>query len=151
MARTSSMRGGRPRQFKSEINVVPYIDVMLVLLIIFMVAAPLTNPGVINLPTAGKSASPPSEYIQITLKADSAATIGVAGQNNGQKNGGGGDVETAGSRTALIAKLRTLHEQNADMPVMISAEKDIKYDEVIQVISEAKKVGIVRVGLATKQ
>ncbi|MFI4939239.1 MAG: ExbD/TolR family protein [Burkholderiales bacterium] len=150
MARISSMRGGRPRQFKSEINVVPYIDVMLVLLIIFMVAAPLTNPGVINLPTAGKSALPPSEYIQITLKADSAATIGVAGQNNGRKTGGG-EAETAGSRAALIAKLRALHEQNADMPVMISAEKDIKYDEVIQVISEAKKFGIGRVGLATKQ
>ena len=44
----SSMRGGRTRKFKSEINVVPYIDVMLVLLVIFMVAAPLATPGVIN-------------------------------------------------------------------------------------------------------
>ncbi|WP_428214341.1 biopolymer transporter ExbD, partial [Enterococcus casseliflavus] len=57
----SSMRGGRPRKFKSEINVVPYIDVMLVLLIIFMVATPITNPSVINLPTAGKSTQPPSD------------------------------------------------------------------------------------------
>jgi biopolymer transport protein TolR len=146
MARISSMRGGRPRQFKSEINVVPYIDVMLVLLIIFMVAAPLTNPGVINLPKAEKSALPPPEYIQITLKADSAATIGVTGQKDGN-----GETETAGDRPALIEKLRALHGQNADMPVMISAEKDIKYDEVIQVISEAKKLGIGRVGLATKQ
>jgi biopolymer transport protein TolR len=119
---------------------------MLVLLIIFMVAAPLTNPGVINLPKAEKSALPPPEYIQITLKADSAATIGI----NSQK-GGSGEAETAGDRPALIAKLRALHEKNADMPVMISAEKDIKYDEVIQVISEAKKFGIGRVGLATKQ
>ncbi len=55
MANTSSsLRGGRTRKFKSEINVVPYIDVMLVLLVIFMVAAPLTNPGVINLPKAEK-------------------------------------------------------------------------------------------------
>ena len=145
MARISSMRGGRPRQFKSEINVVPYIDVMLVLLIIFMVAAPLTNPGVINLPKAEKSALPPPEYIQITLKPDSAASIGVTAQK------GGAETETAGDRPALIEKLRALHERNADMPVMISAEKDIKYDEVIQVISEAKKLGIGRVGLATKQ
>jgi biopolymer transport protein TolR len=146
MARNSTMRGGRPRQFKSEINVVPYIDVMLVLLIIFMVAAPLTNPGVINLPKAEKSALPPPEYVQITLKADSAATIGIAGSKNGH-----GEAETVADRPALIAKLQALHEQNAEMPVMISAEKDIKYDEVIQVISDAKKMGIGRVGLATKQ
>jgi len=141
----SSMRGGRGRKFKSEINVVPYIDVMLVLLVIFMVAAPLTNPGVINLPTAAKSALPPTEYIQISLQADTSATIGI----NGQKSGG--QPEKVGGRGALMQKLRTMHDAQPDMPVMISADKDIKYDEVIQVISEAKKIGISRVGLATKQ
>jgi len=146
MARNSSMRGGRPRQFKSEINVVPYIDVMLVLLIIFMVAAPLTNPGVINLPKAEKSALPPSEYIQISMKLGSAATIGIAG-----KKGHGREVDTVGDHAALLSKLRALHAENADMPVMIAAEKDLKYDDVIQVISDAKKMGINRVGLATKQ
>ena len=75
----SSMRGGRTRKFKSEINVVPYIDVMLVLLVIFMAAAPMVNPSVINLPTAGKSALPPPEYIQISLKPDEAASIGITG------------------------------------------------------------------------
>jgi biopolymer transport protein TolR len=142
----SSMRGGRSRKFKSEINVVPYIDVMLVLLVIFMVAAPLTNPGVINLPTASKSALPPTEYIQIALKPDTSATIGI----NGQKSGAG-QPEKAANRAALMKKLAAFHEANPDMPVMISADKDIKYDEVIQVISEAKRLGINRVGLATKQ
>jgi biopolymer transport protein TolR len=142
----SSLRGGRTRKFKSEINVVPYIDVMLVLLVIFMVAAPLTNPGVINLPTASKSALPPTEYIQIVLKPDTNATIGI----NGQKSGTG-QPEKAAGRVALLQKLAAFHEANPDMPVMISADKDIKYDEVIQVISEAKKLGINRVGLATKQ
>lgn len=141
----STMRGGRGRKFKSEINVVPYIDVMLVLLVIFMVAAPLTNPGVINLPTAAKSSLPPTEYIQVSLKPDTTATIGI----NGQKSGG--QPEKVGGRSALAQKLRTMHEANPDFPVMISADKDIKYDEVIQVISEAKKIGINRVGLATKQ
>jgi biopolymer transport protein TolR len=141
----SSMRGGRQRKFKAEINVVPYIDVMLVLLVIFMVAAPMTNPGVINLPTAEKSALPPTEYIQIVLKPNAAATIGINGK------GGNGKLETAENRAALLRKLRSLHETNNAMPVMISADKDIKYDEVIQVISEAKKYGINRVGLATKQ
>lgn len=144
MANTS-MRGGRSRKFKSEINVVPYIDVMLVLLIIFMAAAPLTNPGVINLPTAAKSALPPTEYIQISLRPNASATIGI----NGGKNTG--EEEKARSRTALLEKLRMMHQENPELPVMISADKDIKYDEVIQVISEAKKLGINRVGLATKQ
>ena len=140
------MRSGRSRKFKAEINVVPYIDVMLVLLVIFMVAAPLTNPGVINLPTAEKSALPPTEYIQIALKPDAAATIGI----NGQKSGVG-KADTASDRPALLQKLRALHEKNPGMPVMISADKDIKYDEVIQVVSQAKKFGINRVGLATRQ
>ena len=143
MANTS-MRGGRSRKFKSEINVVPYIDVMLVLLVIFMVAAPLTNPGVINLPTAAKSALPPTEYIQISLQPDTSATIGINGKNAGGE-------EKARSRAALLEKLRAMHQGNPELPVMISANKDIKYDEVIQVISEAKKLGINRVGLATKQ
>jgi biopolymer transport protein TolR len=146
MANNGSLRGGRSRKFKSEINVVPYIDVMLVLLIIFMAAAPLTNPGVINLPTASKSALPPTEYIQISLKPDAAATISI----NGQKSGSG-TAEKVANRSALTQRLEALHEANPELAVMISADKDIKYDEVIHVISEAKKLGFERVGLATKQ
>jgi biopolymer transport protein TolR len=142
---SSSLRGGRTRKFKSEINVVPYIDVMLVLLVIFMVAAPLTNPGVINLPTASKSALPPAEYIQISLKPESAATIGIRSQKNS-----GAKPDVTNGRVDLIRKLDALHNKTPDMPVMISADKDIKYDEVIQTISEAKKLGINRVGLATR-
>lgn len=146
MPDSSSLRGGRKRKFKSEINVVPYIDVMLVLLIIFMVATPVTNPGVVNLPTAAKSALPPTEYIQIILKPDSSATISI----NGVKSGGG-KTEKASNRSTLLQKLRTMHEDKPELPVMISADKDLKYDEVIQIISEAKKIGVDRVGLATKQ
>lgn len=142
---SSSLRGGRSRKFKAEINVVPYIDVMLVLLVIFMVAAPLTNPSVINLPTAEKSALPPSEYIQILLRPDAGPKIGVNG-----KQGGNNQAETVADRGALLKKLRLLHADNPQFPVMIAADKDSKYDDVIQLISEAKKMGINRVGLATK-
>ena len=145
MSGSSSLRGGRPRKFKSEINVVPYIDVMLVLLVIFMVAAPMTNPSVINLPTAGKSTAPPNDYIEIALKPDASATIRV----NGPKSGGA-KLQTASGRGDLTQKLQALHGENPDLAVMISADKDIKYDEVVQVISAAKKLGITRVGLATK-
>src|SRR5450830_205147 len=108
----SSMRGGRPRKFKAEINVVPYIDVMLVLLVIFMVAAPLTNPSVINLPTSGKSSLPPTAYIEVALKPDARATIGLKGPAAGK-------VDTAPDRAALTAKLASLHDENPELPVMI--------------------------------
>jgi biopolymer transport protein TolR len=142
---SGSMRGGRGRKFKSEINVVPYIDVMLVLLVIFMVAAPLTNPTVINLPTAANTTQPPTEFIQVSLKPDNIASIGIttaAGSNNA--------VDSMPDRAALLAKLRELHASNPELAVMISADKDLKYDEVIQIISQAKKIGIARVALATK-
>ncbi len=142
---SGSLRGGRGRKFKSEINVVPYIDVMLVLLIIFMVTSPMTDPSVINLPSAGKSAQPPSEYIQVSLKPDASATVKIGGA----KAGAAQSVTTA-SRNELVATLRDLHAAHPDMPVMIAADKEIKYDEVIQVLSEAKKIGISRVGLATR-
>jgi biopolymer transport protein TolR len=137
----STMRGGRSRKFKSEINVVPYIDVMLVLLVIFMVAAPLTNPGVIDLPTAAKSALPPTQYIQVALNPDTTYNVGL----NDKK------AELAAGKSAMLQKLRELHEANPELPVMISADRERKYDDVIQLISEAKKIGINRVGLATKQ
>jgi len=146
MARTSSMRGGRQRQLKSDINVVPYIDVMLVLLIIFMVAAPMTNPGVINLPRAEKTALPPSEFLEITLRVDGSTRIGLKGPSHGTN-----ETESVGSRSELMSRLRDLHARNSDMPVMIAADKDVKYDDVVQVYSDTKKLGVVRVGLVTKQ
>jgi biopolymer transport protein TolR len=141
---SGSMRGGRNRKFKSEINVVPYIDVMLVLLVIFMVTAPLVNPSEIKLPTAGKSTQPPDQYIQITLKPDASASLQISGKKGSDK------PIAAGNRKDLNAKLQSMHADNPDLAVLIAADKDIKYDEVIQVIAEAKKIGINRVGLATK-
>ncbi|TFW11423.1 ExbD/TolR family protein [Massilia arenosa] len=140
---SSSLRGGRRRKFKSEINVVPYIDVMLVLLIIFMVIPPANSPSVINLPRAEKSALPPDDYIQIILKPNADLQMGVNGKNPRA-------VEGFPNRAALVARLRELHADNPDMPVMISGDKDSKYDDVIQLVSEAKRLGINRVGLATK-
>ena len=140
----SSMRGGRSRKFKSEINVVPYIDVMLVLLVIFMAAAPMVNPSVINLPTAGKSSLPPPEYIQISLKPDEAASIGITGGKSA------GSQQTVSSRAELVRRLKAMHAENPETAIMIAADKNIKYDEVIQMVSEAKKIGFERVGLATR-
>lgn len=143
MSFSSSLRGGRGRKFKSEINVVPYIDVMLVLLIIFMVVPPTNSPSVINLPRAEKSTLPPSDYIQIVLKPDASLSIGIAGQNAAA-------LEDVPDRAAVVRRLRELHLVNPDYPVMIAGDRESKYDDVIQLISEAKKMGINRVGLATQ-
>ncbi|WP_229506934.1 ExbD/TolR family protein [Pseudoduganella rivuli] len=140
----SSMRGSRGgRKLKSEINVVPYIDVMLVLLIIFMVMPSTNNPSQVELPQAERSTRPPDSYIQISIKPNSAISIGIQGK--GQEA-----PETAPNRDAVIKKLKAIHEQYPDYPVMIAGDKESKYDDVIQLISESKKMGIHRVGLATK-
>ena len=140
---SSGMRGGRGRKFKSEINVVPYIDVMLVLLIIFMVVPPANSPSVINLPSAEKSALPPDDYIQVVLKPNATLSIGV----NGKASTAPQDMP---DRPALLRAMRAMHTDHPEYPVMIAGDRDSKYDDVIQLISEAKKIGINRVGLATK-
>ena len=142
MRYASRRRRSRP---VAQINVVPYIDVMLVLLVIFMVVAPVTNPGVVDLPTAERTALPPSDYIQISLRPDVSAEIGI------HRPGKGRDVfDSVPDKDALMQNLQILHAENPDLPVLIAADKNIIYNEVIQVISDAKKMGIKRVGLATR-
>lgn len=143
MAFSSSMRGGRRRKFKSEINVVPYIDVMLVLLIIFMAVPANQAPSVVNLPRAEKSALPPDTYIQISIEPGNRLSIGVQGKGRVAQ-------EDVADRSALLQRLRALHEEHPDYPVLIAGDRESKYDDVIQLISEAKKMGINRVGLATQ-
>ena len=136
-----SMRSGRTRKLKAEINVVPYIDVMLVLVVILMVAAPMTNPSVVNLPNAGASKQAPTDYLELTIKADGSISVGRHSQ---------GKADKSSSRVDLMERLAHLHETEPDLPLLIAADKDIKYDEVMQTIAGAKKLGIARVGLATK-
>jgi biopolymer transport protein TolR len=142
MAFNSSLRGSR-RKLKSEINVVPYIDVMLVLLIIFMAVPPTQNPSEIKLPSAERSTQPPDDYIQVAIKENAQLQIGITGKNPQA-------LENVSSRAALVARLREIHADHPDYPVLIAGDRDSKYDDVIQLISEAKKMGITRVGLATK-
>ena len=143
MAFSSSMRGGRRSKLKSEINVVPYIDVMLVLLIIFMAVPANVTPNVVNLPSAEKSALPPDTYIHVTVKPDATLSIGVSGKETVP-------AESMPDRAALLERLRELHASNPDYPVMISGDRESKYAEVIELISASKKLGINRVGLATQ-
>ncbi len=142
---SSSLRGGRRSKLKSEINVVPYIDVMLVLLIIFMVVSPITIPGAINLPSAENTSLPPSSYIHISLRPDAQSEISVRQEGKEDRK-----LEMAENHEVLMKKLRIFHASYPSYPVLISGDKDIRYEEVVRTISDAKKMGINRVGLATR-
>ena len=141
----SGMRKGQRRRLRSEINVVPYIDVMLVLLIIFMVCAPVSNIGTVDVPTAEKTAAPPDSFIQVSLRIDAPAEVGIH-----RADGENSNFQNASDHSVLMRQVGVLHSENPDLPVLIAADKDIVYNEVVQVISDAKKMGIRRVGLATQ-
>lgn len=133
--RRSSMRP------MSQINVVPYIDVMLVLLVIFMITAPLMNPGQIDLPSVGKSLIPPVAPIEVIIKKN--ATLAV------RDHGKGGEEQSV-TRDKLIALLKQKQAQNADQPVVISADKNVRYEEVINIMDVLQQQQIRKVGLLAR-
>src|SRR6266403_850399 len=99
----------RPRKSINQINVVPYIDVMLVLLVIFMVTAPLVNPGVIDLPSVGKSSQPPAAPLEVIVRRDQSLMLR-------QRDKGGAD-ERAVSSAQLVAALQERQKKSPDQPV----------------------------------
>ncbi len=122
----------------ADINVVPYIDVMLVLLVIFMITAPLMNPGQIELPSVGKSLAPPIAPLEVIIKKDATLALrdlSKAGQ------------EQSVSREKLIALLKQKQAQNPGQPVVISADKNVRYEEVIKVMDVLQQQQIKKVGL----
>ena len=122
----------------SQINVVPYIDVMLVLLVIFMITAPLMNPGQIDLPSVGKSLAPPIAPLVVVIKKDTTLALRDLGKR---------DQEQEVSRTELVTLLKQKQVQNAEQPVVISADKNVRYEEVINVMDLLQKQQIKKVGL----
>ena len=126
----------------NEINVVPYIDVMLVLLVIFMVTAPLMNPGQIDLPSVAKSLAPPLDPLEVIIKKD--ATLALRDHSTG------GGVESRVTRDELIAILKAMQGKQAEQPVVISADKNVRYEEVIKVMDLLQQQHIQKVGLLTQ-
>ncbi len=133
-------RGTRRRRAMNEINMVPFIDVMLVLLIIFMVTAPLITTGVVDVPTVGKTAQRPQSVVEVLIGADEKLRLRVDQQD-----------PVALSLAQLPARVRQAQAGNADVPVIISADRSIKYDTVMQVMAALQKERIKRVGLTVKQ
>ncbi|HEY8047539.1 MAG TPA: protein TolR [Ramlibacter sp.] len=129
---------GRGRRTMSEINMVPFIDVMLVLLIIFMVTAPLITPSVIDLPSVGKGSKAPEQPIILQIRKDEGIDLKV-----GEK-----------TMSVPLADLATTVTQaqagNADTPVVIAADRNVKYEVVVNAMDKLQRAGIKRVGLSVQ-
>ena len=128
----------RARRLKSEINVVPYVDVMLVLLVIFMVAAPMMTTGSIDLPSVGKAAQPPTQPLEVAIKADQSLTL---------INRAGNSSEQEISRSQLKASVLAILAKNPEQPVLIAGDKNVKYEAVLSVMDELQRAQIKKIGL----
>ncbi len=131
---------GRGRRTINEINMVPFIDVMLVLLIIFMVTAPLIAPSMIDLPSVGRAAKQPDQVIQVVIGKDEALDLKL--QNKTQ-------------RLTLEAIAAAVTQAQAGQPpgasaVVISADRNVKYDTVVKVMDRLQRAGVQRVGLSVQ-
>lgn len=130
-----------PRRAMNEINVVPYIDVMLVLLVIFMVTAPMVSPGVLDLPSVAKSnQSQPQIPIEVNIQAD--GQISVKDRKTNQ--------EGSAQKATVAATVKRLMGKETDRPVVIAADKSVKYEVVMNVMDELQRAAIARVGLLVK-
>ncbi len=140
MPGVSPRNGGRGRRSMNEINMVPFIDVMLVLLIIFMVTAPLITTGVVDLPSVGKSQQRVGTVIEVIVGTDEKLRLRV-------------DPQEPASVTLpqLAARVREKQAGNAETPVVISADKSVRYESVVRVMDTLQRAGVKRVGLSVKQ
>ena len=129
---------GRGRRTINEINMVPFIDVMLVLLIIFMVTAPMISPSVIDLPSVGKAAKQPDQVIQVVVQKDDSLEMV-------------NDSKTQKTKLENLANL-VLQAQTgqANSAVVISADRNVKYETVVKVMDTLQRAGIQRVGLSVQ-
>jgi biopolymer transport protein TolR len=125
----------------SEINVVPYIDVMLVLLIIFMVAAPLINPGQIDLPSVGQKLNPAVAPIEVRIK--STGEIAVVDRSKSTD-------EVVVRRERLPELMKRAQAEHPDQAVVIAGDRNVRYEEVIKVLDLLQQGQVKRVGLLAR-
>ena len=133
-------RGRRGRRAIAEMNMVPFIDVMLVLLIIFMVTAPLITTGIVDLPSVGRSANRPTSVVEVIVGSDEKLRLRLDG----------GEPK-ATSLAKLAAAVVALQAGNPAVPVVISADKAVRYEQVVRAMDVLQRAGLQRVGLSVKQ
>jgi biopolymer transport protein TolR len=127
------MKFNRERNVLSEINVTPFVDVMLVLLVIFMVTAPLLQQGIdVNLPKAKGKDLPPEERIMLVIKKGGAIYMN----------------DNPVSMTEMRHKLEAISKLNPN--VFLKADKDVPYGFVVEIMGEIKEAGIEKLGMITE-
>ncbi len=130
----------RQRRLMNQINVVPYIDVMLVLLVIFMVTAPMIQTGNINVPSAGTISTPPAEAIVIELKADGAMALRQSTSTSSRP------VSNLQFQKAIADALA----KNPEQPFLVAADSKLQYQKVIDVLEAARNAGVSKISLQTQ-
>ena len=128
----------RPRRLKNEINVVPYIDVMLVLLVIFMVTAPMMTTSTIDVPSVGKANTVPAAPLEVAIKADQSMTL-IDRAGNGR--------EFRVDRSELKTRILAAQKKNPEQAVLIAGDKNVKYEAVLSVMDELQRAQVKKIGL----
>ncbi len=141
MSRVQSHRRPRSRRAMGEINMVPFIDVMLVLLTIFMVTAPLITTGNIDLPSVSKSAPPEEAGDVLTLSINAQGQYQLSSKRKGV-------LADDGNLPDLVAQVQSLQTANPQLPVVIAASRKLSYDTVMQVMDALRKAQVQQIGLA---
>ena len=141
MSRVQSHRRPRSRRAMGEINMVPFIDVMLVLLTIFMVTAPLITTGNIDLPSVSKSAPPQEAGDVLTLSSKAQGQYQLSSKRKGV-------LADDGNLPDLVAQVQSLQTANPQLPVVIAASRKLSYDTVMQVMDALRKAQVQQIGLA---
>jgi biopolymer transport protein TolR len=124
----------------NEINVVPYIDVMLVLLVIFMVTAPMIQTGNIDLPSVGKSAQPPVAPLEVIVRVDGSLAL---------RDRSKGDHEQVIERAELAGRLKAAQTKNPQQAVLIAGDRNVKYAAILDVLDQLQQPGV-KIGLMVK-
>ena len=135
---------GRGRRTINEINMVPFIDVMLVLLIIFMVTAPMITPSMVDLPSVGKAAKQPDKVVQVVIQKDEGIELVSDGNTRKQS--------LANLAAAVKAAIGNAADpgQAVNAAVVISADRSVKYESVVKVMDTLQRAGVQRVGLSVQ-
>ena len=131
----------RRRRLMNQINVVPFIDVMLVLLIVFMVAAPLINPGQIELPQVGQQLKAPIAPLEVILHADKKLFLRDRERSSS---------EVSVDRASLVQTIKEKQARNPEQAVVIAADKAVRYEEVLKVMDILSQNQVKKVGLLAK-
>jgi len=137
---------GKGRRTMNEINMVPFIDVMLVLLIIFMVTAPLITPSQVELPSVGQAARQPERFVQVVIDKDGQLAV--------KDSAAKGEAEPVLAQQ-LVARVKALQGETTEgqpaVPVILSADKAVRYEAVLTAMDQLQRAGVARVGLSVQQ